>query len=174
MSTNPLNPFHYSDLQQYSVDWTPSVFQKISRMCIRLLICKLWFLQAIVGDFCPQTLKWLVSHIIMKSLRNKREYLNNLGGHDVKLRHRSFRLLRRKAAFSVWLPISRNKLTMEIVNCLTPDIFKRLMDLAWISLSPSLLWLPCSLSFYFTWFEAPIDLNWIYLNPNFIILWMGA
>ncbi len=39
-------------------------------------------------------------------------------GHDFNLHLRSFRLLRRKAAFSVGLPISRNKLPMEVVNAL--------------------------------------------------------
>ncbi len=40
----------------------------------------------------------------------------DLRGHDFKLCHRSFRLLRRKAAFSVRLPISWNTLPMELVN----------------------------------------------------------
>ncbi len=51
-------------------------------------------------------------------------------GHDFKLRHRSFRLLRRKADFSVRLPISRNKLPMKMVNAPTLDAFKRQLDLA--------------------------------------------
>ncbi len=76
-------------------------------------------------------------------------------GHEFKLRHRSFRLLRRKAAFSVRLPISWNKLPMEMVNAPTLNTFKRLLDLAWFSLFPSLPWLPCSFNSYFTWFEAP-------------------
>ncbi len=69
----------------------------------------------------------------------------DLRGHDFKLRHRSFRLLRRKAAFSVRLPISWNKLPMEIVNSPTLDTFKRLLDAAWFlpvpfpSLTPMLL-----------------------------------
>ncbi len=62
----------------------------------------------------------------------------DLRGHDFKLRHRSFRLLRRKAAFSVRLPISWNKLPMVIVNSPTLDTFKRLLDSAWFSLFPSL------------------------------------
>ncbi len=62
----------------------------------------------------------------------------DLRGHDFKLRHRSFRLLRRKAAFSVRLPTSWNKLPMEIVNSPTLDTFKRLLDYAWFSLFPSL------------------------------------
>ncbi len=61
-----------------------------------------------------------------------------LRGHDYKLRHRSFRLLRRKAAFSVRLPISWNKLPMEIINSPTLDTFKRLLDSAWFTLFPSL------------------------------------
>ncbi len=71
-------------------------------------------------------------------------------GHDFKLRHRSFRLLRRKAAFSVRLPISWNKLPMELVNSPTIDPFKPLLSLAWFSLFPSLPLLTC-----LTWFEAP-------------------
>ncbi len=78
-----------------------------------------------------------------------------LRGHDHKLRHRSFRLLWRKAAFSVRLPISWNKLSMEIVNSPTLDTLKWLLDLAWFSLFHSLPWLLCSLNFYFTWFEVP-------------------
>ncbi len=62
----------------------------------------------------------------------------DLRGHDCKLRHRFFRLLRRKAAISVRLPISWNKLPMEIVNSPTLDTIKRLLDSAWFSLFPSL------------------------------------
>ncbi len=62
----------------------------------------------------------------------------DLLGHDFKLRHRSFRLLRRKAAFSVRLSISWNKLPMEMVNAPTLNTFKRLLDLALFSLFPSL------------------------------------
>ncbi len=62
----------------------------------------------------------------------------DLRGHNFKLRHRSFRLLRREAAFSVRLPISWNKLPMDIVNSPTLDTFKQLLDLAWFSLFPSL------------------------------------
>ncbi len=76
-------------------------------------------------------------------------------GHDFKLRHRSFPLHRRKAASSVRLRISWNKLPIEIVNSPMLDTFKRLLDLAWFSMLPSLPWLPCSLIFYLTWFEAP-------------------
>ncbi len=62
----------------------------------------------------------------------------DLRGHDLKLCHRSFRLLRRKAAFYVRLPISWNKLPMETVNSPTLDTFKRLLDSAWFSLFPPL------------------------------------
>ncbi len=79
----------------------------------------------------------------------------DLRGHDFKLRHRSFRLLWRKAVFSVRLPISWNKLPMENVNSPTLDTFKRLQDLAWLSLFPSLPCLPCFFNFCLTWFEAP-------------------
>ncbi len=58
----------------------------------------------------------------------------DLRGHDFKLRHRSFHLLRRKAAFPVRLATSWNKLPMEIVNSATLDTFKRLLDSAWFSL----------------------------------------
>ncbi len=54
------------------------------------------------------------------------------------LRHRSFRLLHRKAAFSVRLPIPWNKFPIDIVNFPTLDTFKRLLDSAWFSLFPSL------------------------------------
>ncbi len=71
-----------------------------------------------------------------------------LRGHDFKLRHRSFRLLRRQAAFSVRLPISWNRLPMEIVNAPTLNTFKRLLELAWISLFPSLTSMLLQLLFY--------------------------
>ncbi len=77
----------------------------------------------------------------------------DLRGH-FELRHNNFRLLQRKAAFSVRLFILWNKVPMEIVNSHMLDTFKWLLDLAWISLFPSHPWLPCSLNFYFTWFEA--------------------
>ncbi len=48
----------------------------------------------------------------------------DLRGHDFKLRHRSFRVLWRKAAFSMRLPISCKKIPMEIVNSPTLDTFK--------------------------------------------------
>ncbi len=75
--------------------------------------------------------------------------------HDFKLRHRSFRLLRRKGAFSVRIAISWNKLLIEIVNSPTLNTFKRVLDLSYMSRFPTLLWLPCSLNFYFTWLGAP-------------------
>ncbi len=61
-----------------------------------------------------------------------------LRGHNFKLRQRSFRLLRRKAAFSVRIPISSIKLPMDIVNSPRLDTFMRLLDSAWFSLFPSL------------------------------------
>ncbi len=61
----------------------------------------------------------------------------NLRERDYKLRHRSFRLLRRKTAFSARFPISWDKLPMAMVNAPTLDTFKRLPDLAWSSLFPS-------------------------------------
>ncbi len=54
----------------------------------------------------------------------------DLRGHGFKLRHRSFRLLWRKAAFYVRFPISWNKFPMEMVNAPTFDTFKRLLDFA--------------------------------------------
>ncbi len=59
-------------------------------------------------------------------------------GHDVNLCHRRFRLLRRKAAFSMRFPTSWNKLPMKIVNFPTLDTFKRLLDYAWFFLLSSL------------------------------------
>ncbi len=58
----------------------------------------------------------------------------DLRGREFKLCHRSFRLLQRKAAFSVRLSLWWNILLIEIVNSPTLDTFKRLLDLAWISL----------------------------------------
>ncbi len=52
----------------------------------------------------------------------------DLRGHDFKLRHSSFRLPRRKAAFSVRLPNSWNKLPMNMVNATTLDTFKDSSD----------------------------------------------
>ncbi len=75
----------------------------------------------------------------------------DLRGHDFKLRHRSFRLLRRKAAFSVRLPISWNKLPKEIVNSPTLDTFKRLLDSAWFSLFPSLTPMLLQFLLYMVW-----------------------
>ncbi len=47
----------------------------------------------------------------------------DLRGHDYKLRHHSFRLLRRKADFSVGPPISRSKPQMEMSNAPILDVF---------------------------------------------------
>ena len=63
----------------------------------------------------------------------------DLRGHGFKLRHRRFRLRRRRAAFSVRLPPSWNKLPTAMVTAPTLDSFKRLLDMAWPSLFPTLL-----------------------------------
>ncbi len=78
----------------------------------------------------------------------------NLRGLDFKLRHRSFHLLRRKAVFSVKLPISWNKLAIEIVDAPTLDDFKRPLDSACSFLFPSLPWLPRSFNLNVTLFAA--------------------
>ncbi len=48
----------------------------------------------------------------------------NLRGHDFKIRHRSFRLLRKKAAYSVRLPGLWNSLPSHIVNAPSLGAFK--------------------------------------------------
>ncbi len=96
---------------------------------------------------------WLVTLARAESFEAPSEL--DFRGLDVRLRHRSFPLHRRKAASSVRLPISWNKLPEEIFNAPMLDTFKRLLDLAWISMLPPLPWLLCSLNFYLTWFEAP-------------------
>ncbi len=58
----------------------------------------------------------------------------NLRGHDFKMRHRSFRFIRRKAAYSV-----RNSLPDHIVNALSLGAFKRSLNVAWPSLIPYLI-----------------------------------
>ncbi len=63
----------------------------------------------------------------------------NLGGHDFKIRHCSFRLLRRKAAYSVRLPGPWNSLPEHIVNALLLGAFKRSLDVAWPSPFPDRL-----------------------------------
>ncbi len=63
----------------------------------------------------------------------------DLRGHDFKLRHRSFRLLPRKAACSVRLPSSWYKLSMETVN--SPPRLTLLSD-SWTQHG-----FPCSLPF---------------------------
>ncbi len=60
----------------------------------------------------------------------------NLRGHDFKIRHRSFRLLRRKAAYCVRLPGPWNSLPEHIVNAPSLGTFKRSLDVAWPSLFP--------------------------------------
>ncbi len=49
----------------------------------------------------------------------------NLRGHDFKIRHRSFRLLRRKAAYSVRLPGPWDSLPSHIVNAPSIGAFTR-------------------------------------------------
>ncbi len=41
---------------------------------------------------------------------------SHLRGHDLKLRHRSFHLARRKAAFSVWIVEPWNKLPPSVID----------------------------------------------------------
>ncbi len=60
----------------------------------------------------------------------------NLRGHIFKIRHRSFRLLRRKAAYSVRLPGPWNSLPSHIFNAPSLGAFKRSLDVAWPSLFP--------------------------------------
>ncbi len=60
----------------------------------------------------------------------------NLQGHDFKIIHSGFRLLRRKAIYSVRLPEPRNSLPEHIVNAPSPGTFMRLLDVAWPSLFP--------------------------------------
>ncbi len=78
----------------------------------------------------------------------------DLRGHDYKLRKRSFRLLQRKAVFSLWLPISWNNLSTEMVGYPRLDILKRLIKLICFSKYPYPPWLPCSINLQFTGFEA--------------------
>ncbi len=60
----------------------------------------------------------------------------NLRGHDFKIRYRSLRLLRRKAAYSVRLPGPWNSLPSHIVNAPSLGAFKRSLDVAWPSPFP--------------------------------------
>ncbi len=60
----------------------------------------------------------------------------NLRGHNFKIRHRSFRLLRRKGVSSVRLPGPWNSLPGQIVNAILLGTFKRLLDVARPSLFP--------------------------------------
>ncbi len=63
---------------------------------------------------------------------------SNLRRHDFPLRHRRFRLAKRKAAFSVRLPKHRNTLTLEVVSAPSVEAFKRLLDCNWASIFPQL------------------------------------
>ncbi len=58
--------------------------------------------------------------------------------HDFQLRHRRFRLARRKAAFSVRLPKHWNKLPLEVITEPSFEAFKRLLDSNWASIFPQL------------------------------------
>ncbi len=81
--------------------------------------------------------------------------VRDLRGHDFKLRHCSFQLLRKKADVSERIPIAPNIRPMEKVNSPTVDLFQRLVDFTGFSMFPCLPWLPFSLNFYLTWIEAP-------------------
>ncbi len=107
-------------------------------------------------------------------------HLTILRGHGYKLRHSSFRLLRRKAAFSVKLPISWNKLPMEMVDSPTLETFKRLLGVARSSLFPSLPWLPRSFKLHLIWLWGaqkcrcnwPID--WISCLKQVVVVCMAV
>ncbi len=58
----------------------------------------------------------------------------NLRRHDFQLRHRRFRLARRKAAFSVRLPKHWNKLSQAVVTARSFKAFTRLLDSNWASI----------------------------------------
>ncbi len=60
----------------------------------------------------------------------------NLRVYDFKIRHRIFRLLRRKATYSVSLPGPWNSLPDHIVNAPSLGAFNRSLDVAWPSLFP--------------------------------------
>ncbi len=66
----------------------------------------------------------------------------NLWRHGFKIRHRSFRLLRRKAAYSVRLPGPWNSLPSHIVNAPSFGAFKRSQDVEWPSPFPDRPWFP--------------------------------
>ncbi len=58
----------------------------------------------------------------------------NLRGQDFKIRQRCFRVVRRKAAYSVRLHGPCNSLSEHIVHEQSLSNFKRLLDVAWPSL----------------------------------------
>ncbi len=60
----------------------------------------------------------------------------NLRGHDFKIRHCSFRLLRSKGAYAVGLPVPWNSLPNHIVNAPSLGAFKWSLDVTWPSLFP--------------------------------------
>ncbi len=79
----------------------------------------------------------------------------NLRGHDSKIRHRSFRLLRRKAAYSVRLPGPWNSLREHIVNAASLGTFNRSLAFACPPLFPTRLEFPFLMISFLPWFLAP-------------------
>ncbi len=59
---------------------------------------------------------------------------SHLRGHDLKLRHRSFHLARRKAAFSVRIVETWNKLPPFVINSPSVVVFKNRLDACWESI----------------------------------------
>ncbi len=58
---------------------------------------------------------------------------SHLRGHDLKLRHRSFHLARRNAAFSVQIVEPWNKLPPFVINSPSVVVFKNRLDVRWES-----------------------------------------
>ncbi len=56
---------------------------------------------------------------------------SHLRGHDLKLRHRSFHLARRKAAFSVRIVEPWNELPPFVIDSPSVVVFKNLLDACW-------------------------------------------
>ncbi len=56
---------------------------------------------------------------------------SHLRGHDLKLRHRSLHLARRKAAFSVRVVEPWNKLPLFVINSPSVVVFKNRLDACW-------------------------------------------
>ncbi len=59
---------------------------------------------------------------------------SHLRGHDLKLRHRSLYLARRKAAFSVRTVEPWNKLPPFVINSPSVVVFKNRLDACWESI----------------------------------------